>query len=420
MTNSINVFLAEDLVGRLSVDKYGTLSFSYDDDYVEKGGKPLSLSLPLTDQEYYGGAAHAYFTGLLPEEAEKASIARAINISTSNHFHLLSELGKECIGAVRITESLPQERWSFAKLTENELYVLLTKDRLLQPYLHSEKNVRLSIAGAQPKTALYLERGTYFLPKNGAPSNVILKPDSVTYGQLPFNEYATMILAEKTGIAIPQIRLIKINGATGYVVDRYDREWGKSGPERIHQEDFSQALCVMHSAKYEKEGGPGFVRCLRLIRDRFLVPALDIEKFTRIFLFNVLIGNCDAHAKNYSIIHDSMGPRLASGYDLVCTSMYPELSTDLAMSVNGKFDVDQIQREDWIAMAYDAEISGTALVNRLEEMASQILVLLNGILSRPEFQDVPDFNEKYSNSVRDNIRRLFGLTDLNGPIGFAN
>jgi len=420
MTNSINVFLAEDLVGRLSVDKYGTLSFSYDDDYVEKGGKPLSLSLPLTDQEYYGGAAHAYFTGLLPEEAEKASIARAINISTSNHFHLLSELGKECIGAVRIIESLPQERWSFAKLTENELYVLLTKDRLLQPYLHSEKNVRLSIAGAQPKTALYLERGTYFLPKNGAPSNVILKPDSVTYGQLPFNEYATMILAEKTGIAIPQIRLIKINGATGYVVDRYDREWRKSGPERIHQEDFSQALCVMHSAKYEKEGGPGFVRCLRLIRDRFLVPALDIEKFTRIFLFNVLIGNCDAHAKNYSIIHDSMGPRLASGYDLVCTSMYPELSTDLAMSVNGKFDVDQIQREDWIAMAYDAEISGTALVNRLEEMASQILVLLNGILSRPEFQDVPDFNEKYSNSVRDNIRRLFGLTDLNGPIGFAN
>ncbi|MBR9860413.1 type II toxin-antitoxin system HipA family toxin [bacterium] len=405
MKEKVKIFIQDKYAGDLQVDEYGTLCFQYDQEYLSKGGMPISESMPLTAEEYYGGVAHAFFTGLLPEEEILYSIANAIGTSASNNFKLLIELGKECIGAIQVGEIFDVESKDYTKLSLTDFQEIIANQNNLLPFLYKNKNVRLSMAGAQSKVGLLYEDGNYFLPKNGAPSNVIVKPSNQRFDDLIYNEYATMKIAHGVGIETPRLKIISSISPCVYVIHRYDRITMKGGTiKRVHQEDFCQAIGIQTRNKYEIDGGPDFKTCIELIRNACTIPAFDLKKFTSLFLFNFIIGNRDAHGKNYSLIREKNKIQLAPAYDLVSTSYYDTLNSDMSMSINGKFDAGDVTLKDLKDMSISAQISAPLLIKEYHRMKDAILKQSKDVLKEKCFPEV--FKQKFARHLESTINKL--------------
>lgn len=380
MKDKVEVYISDIAVGHLSVDEYGTLCFQYSESYLSSGREAISYALPLSPDMYYGNEAHAFFTGLLPEEDILSSMAKAIGTSPTNYFKLLVELGRECIGAIQIGSKREGDIDHYRELTTAHLQEIIDMEEGLLPGLYKNEDVRLSMAGAQSKVGLLYKDKTYFLPKNGAPSNIIVKPSSSKYPSLVYNEYCSMRLANAIGIDVPKVRIDASITPPLYTVERYDRAIVGSKVLRLHQEDFCQALNIQTRNKYENDGGPNFTTCIELLRKASSVPAADINKFITLFLFNLIIGNKDAHAKNYSMLRIDNRRTMAPAYDLVSTTMYPVLSSNMAMSVNGKFELESITEQDMIEMAEDAQINGKSFLKEYYRIKKAILGVMDQLL----------------------------------------
>jgi serine/threonine-protein kinase HipA len=400
---NVNVYLSESLAGVLSVDEYGILVFRYDKQYLESKGQALSCSLPLQSEEYSGGAAHNFFSGLLPEEAMGRAMADAIGTDENNRFRLLVELGKESIGALRIGDITATEMHQYTELLNSDLQKVLAHREELMPEVYLNENVRLSLAGAQSKIGLLLKNNTYFLPLDGAPSNVIVKPTSSRFETLTTNEFLTMKIASQMGIGTPKVNLMQAGNQEFYCIERYDRLTTNSTLTRIHQEDFCQALGISSQNKYEQDGGPSFPQCVDLIRRVCQVPGHDIIKLLRLFIFNLLIGNRDAHGKNYSLLHDKKNVRLAPAYDLVNTQMYPLASTS-AMSVNSQFEVDLITKNDWVAMFSESNINPSMSIREYVKMKADLPSVIREQITRLKIETT--FGNEYYNNVVENLSSL--------------
>lgn len=403
MKGRIEVYKRETLLGFLSVDDYGTLSFKYNEAYLKSvDATAISVSLPLSEQEYYGNAAHSFFVGLLPEERELTAIAQAIGTDPSNEFRLLVELGKETIGGLTIGMP-PDNAPSYKKISLEELNARLSSKDKIAPQAYLKDNVRLSLAGAQSKIALLKQGNDFFLPIDGAASNIIIKPQNTAYRNLVENEFLTMRLASLCGIQVPAHYLIDAKGEIAFGVDRFDRITRNNRLERIMQEDFCQALGIMPVNKYEQDGGPGFLQCITLIRTKCHIPARDIPRFIDIFIFNFFIGNRDAHGKNFSL-GGSNKPELAPAYDLVCTSYYENLSPKMAMSINGQFEDDLVSLNDWKELALGAHISWRILHNRLVYFRKVIPEQLRKLRIQQDASE--EFCESYCEHILQRVNRL--------------
>lgn len=183
-----------------------------------------------------------------------------------------------------------------------------------------------------------------------------------------------MRLAARLKLPVPHVE-IRLDGATAFLlVERYDRTKAADGIiERLHQEDFCQALSVPPELKYEAEGGPGTERALGLIDQVCARPAADRLQFIRMLIFHYLVGNADAHGKNYALLYGSDEPDLAPIYDVVCTAVYPRLSKRLAMKIGGRDVPDTIQMKHWTTLVPETKSSQRILVRDLAQMAERIL-----------------------------------------------
>lgn len=400
---SVSVYLHDQAAGFLSVDEYGTLRFRYSPEYLASGNQALSYSLPLQEDEFYGGSAHNFFAGLLPEEGMATAMAEAIGTDVNNRFRLLLELGKECVGAVRIGDPADAKTNQYRELTDSDLEQLILEKENLQPLAYTEQNMRLSLAGAQAKIGLFQTEENYSLPLNGAASNIIVKPPSSRYPSLISNEYVTMQLAKKCSIHIPDVQLVQAGSTQFYGIKRYDRKLVDGSVKRLHQEDFCQALGIASRNKYEKDGGPSFTQSIELLRRHSSVPATDILQFVHRFLFNFIIGNRDAHGKNFSFVMDQGKIVLSPAYDLVNTTIYP-FSTENAMSVNGKFEPDLVEHEDWIAMFENSHLKPKLYAQLMRQLANTLPALVEEQLA--EVEDIDGFKKEYRESVLRNIEAL--------------
>ena len=224
-------------------------------------------------------------------------------------------------------------------------------ENILQPQtnLISKMGTRLSIAGAQNKLPVLWKDNRFFVPEADSfePTNAILKPASPRFPDLHKNELFCMKLARAVGLDVPDAALVSFGDSLAYVVKRYDRVEVEGGIKRLHQEDFCQALGVSRVHKYEENRGPGFAACGQLLlRPEVFDSAGARDNLIRCVLFNYLIGNCDAHAKNFSLIYDkNSGIRLAPFYDLVSTRAYPNLSPRFAMSIGKTWEYDEINKD---------------------------------------------------------------------------
>lgn len=387
---TLHVRLHEDCVGELSRER-GEMSFSYSVEWVEEGGAPISLSLPVRREPYSDDAARPFFAGLLPEGDFLRIVARAHGVSASNAFELLEKIGGECAGAISLV-SPGTERvaaWKPRRLDAPALFELLDELPSRPLLASSGEGLRLSLAGAQDKLPVLTDESGVILTGGDPPSTDIIKIPDPRFPGLVANEAFCLALARSVGldaaVADAQIAYPE-QGRPGefkefLLVRRYDRWRDEAGtPHRIHQEDLCQATGTEPEAKYEGEGGPGLADCAALIERECAVPASDRLRFADGVIFNFLIGNHDAHAKNWSLLLEGDGtPRLAPMYDLVSTAIYPGLHRKMAMKIGGENRPDWIRSRHLRRMASEVGMSAgglrdraRALVERVEKTAPQL------------------------------------------------
>ena len=171
------------------------------------------------------------------------------------------------------------------------------------------------------------------------------------------NEALVMLLAKSIELDVADVEPMSVLGRTFLLVNRYDRIISKNSiAKRLHQEDFCQALGIAPENKYASEGGPGFSNCFKLIRNQSITPVSDIKKFLDAIIFNVIVGNADAHGKNFSLLYGKKGPYLAPLYDLLSTAAYPQLTSNFAMRIGKRRTLNELDKRGWNRLAESNEI----------------------------------------------------------------
>jgi serine/threonine-protein kinase HipA len=328
-------------------------------------GRPraISLSLPLQGEPFHAARSRPFFEGLLPEGAIRERLATRLKLAGGDSYGLLAKLGADCAGALQIAEDKrelgsPAVGW----LGEGELDTLVQElPRHPLGMTTEDERLRLSLAGVQHKAVLVRDgAGRFGEPLDGMPSTHILKPEipAGDYSGLARNECFCMRLAMRCGLPAARVELVRAAGRPCLVVERFDREPASEPggpPRRRHQEDLCQALGLLPSFKYQREGWrvPSYGALAELLDAHSPQPGLDRLAGARAAVMNFLLGNADAHAKNISLLHTPEGARLAPLYDVVCTAAYPELDTELSLSVGDELNPEAITSIHWSDLAED-------------------------------------------------------------------
>jgi serine/threonine-protein kinase HipA len=393
---SLDVWLLGELAGRLD-QTAGRLTFTYNTGWRGRPhAVPLSTSLPLQESPFDDRAARPFFAGLLPEQDKRDQVARAIGVSERNDFALLDALGGECAGAVSFTH--PNEKpieqgtdLDYRMLDDHELAMII--DELPErPLLAGEEGIRLSLAGAQDKLPVLVVDGHIALPLHGAPSSHILKPAIRRIADSVHNE----------GFCLALAKAIDLNAVTAEIRETQGRPY-----LLVHQEDFCQALGVAPEYKYENEGGPSIADCFALVRKATRPAALYVPQLLDAVLFNTLVGNNDAHAKNYSLVYGTRGTTLAPLYDVLCTAVYPELTAKMAMKIGGHYKFSDIYPRHWERFAQSAELSAPQVRRRLLVFTQRLPQAAHKL--RGEFADRGQRTQLIDQIV-ENIEHYCGLT----------
>lgn len=231
--------------------------------------------------------------------------------------------------------------------------------------------MRLSLAGAQSKVPLVLVDGQLALPIPGQPTTHILKPPIARFPGTTENEAFVMQLAAAVGLDVAPVEARSANGRPFLLVERYDRRRdAEAVVHRIHQEDFCQALGVPPETKYASEGGPNFKDCFELLRRISKQPGTDIIKLLDAAIFNLIVGNADAHGKNFSILYDDQGPRMAPLYDLLSTVAYPDLSPKMAMRIGKRATLAEMDTDGWQAFSTETGVGIRLIRRRVKELTA--------------------------------------------------
>ncbi|MBM3483734.1 MAG: type II toxin-antitoxin system HipA family toxin [Alphaproteobacteria bacterium] len=378
MPRTLDVYLSDRLVGRLIQEDTGQLQFAYDAGWLEAAdARPISQSLPLRADSFSHRECRPFFSGLLPEAEKREVIARVLGVTARNDFILLDRLGGECAGAITFVHAgdappRPPTTADYRSLSEEELARIL-RSLPERPLLAGEEGVRLSLAGAQDKLPVLVVNDEVALPLHGAPSSHIVKPQIRRFQDTVQNEAFCLMLANRLGLHVVPAEVRRAKNESFLLVARYDRVRTKDGGlRRLHQEDFCQALGVPPELKYQNEGGPSLADCFELVRRSCGRPAVDLIRLLDYVIFNFLIGNHDAHGKNYSIVHTDHGVELAPLYDVVSTTAYPDLSSRLAMKVGDKYQPDDVLPRHWDRFARDAGLAAPMVRRRMLDIAQRV------------------------------------------------
>ena len=356
------------------------MTFDYAPSWLENPARrPLSHSLPLAAERYTGKECRGFFAGILPEESNRKLIAKNLGIDARNDFAMLERMGGECAGAVTFMPSgqpLSAEKVSRRVLSEDDLAAVFRR-LPRRPLLAGEEGVRLSLAGAQDKLAVCVEGGEISIPLGNTPSTCILKPAGGRFDGMVANELACMRLAAAVGLPAAKVQAHRVRGCDYLLVERYDRVVRDGRVTRLHQEDFCQATATPPDVKYQAEGGPSLRRCFDVLREASDVPVLDLQILLDAVIFNYLIGNHDAHGKNFSMLHGAAGlVRMAPLYDLVCTVHYRELSAKMAMKIGGEYHSGRVSLRHFEGLADEAKLAVPMVGGRVREMAERLAAAL--------------------------------------------
>ncbi|WP_282048328.1 type II toxin-antitoxin system HipA family toxin [Sulfitobacter mediterraneus] len=309
----LNVFLNSRLVGQLVRETSGGVSFAYSRDWLEwEHRMPVSLSLPLQENRYSGAPVMAVFDNLLPDsDLIRRRVAERVGAEGVDAFSLLSQIGRDCIGALQFLpdgqEPQPMSELTGELVDEAQIGAILSDLDLAPLGIRRENDFRISVAGAQEKTALLRKDGQWIEPTGTTPTTHIIKPQ---IGRLPNgmdlsdsvkNEYLCLKLMEAFGLRAANVEMAQFGEKKALVVERFDRRWTSDGRLiRLPQEDCCQALSVVPTQKYQNEGGPGISDIMDLLLGSD-DPNKDRYDFFKANVLFWLLGATDGHGKNFSV-----------------------------------------------------------------------------------------------------------------------
>jgi len=424
----LRVLLNNRPVGRLNKAATGAIDFLYEPAWLEwEHAMPVSLSLPLREDAYRGAAVTAVFDNLLPDsDALRRRVAEKVGAGGMDFYSLLAAIGRDCVGALQFLgpddASYEGESGAITGETINAAAI----EKLLQGLsqaplgLSRDEDFRISVAGAQEKTALLRHKGRWWKPSGATPTTHILKKqigrlsDGIDLSNSVENEFYCLKLAEGFGLPVNKAAIHDFNGTKALVVERFDRRWtADKRLLRVPQEDFCQALSISPTRKYQSEGGPGLVKMLDVLKGSDN-PAADRETLFKAQLFFWLIGATDGHAKNFSMF---LGPggsyRLTPLYDVLTAQpsldarqvQRKQMKLSMSVGTNRHYRIDEIQRRHFVQTATAAGLSKSTIARALEEVADRALKALETV----EVGLPKDFPASLHASVSKGVRERLDL-----------
>jgi serine/threonine-protein kinase HipA len=395
---TLRVFFQNTHCGNLQEVANGAVQFQYMDRWIEEGRTQISVRLPVSDRVYENAEAAPFIASFLPEgESLRRRLEKLLHADAENDFALLSIIGRESAGALSFW---PEDEEPFSDASR---YEALSNDEFerWKAYAHQlpmqfqGRQVRLSLAGTQSKTALYFdEKDQPFIPENGAPTTHILKPripgcqPSTVFIELLTMRLARAVLGEAR---VPEVDLWN----NCYRIRRFDRLRSDHGVVRVHQEDFCLALGRMPNQKYET-GSPRerlAGSCFSLIdalgeQELITAPALQRQQLLDQIILNVLLHNPDAHLKNYAFLYKEDGRlEITPLYDSLCThglnfasdstgawtaDAGPSTHTrELSLQIGNAVNIDEVSIEDWEVFALECGFTKAYVRRRLRFLAER-------------------------------------------------
>ena len=377
MAHELEVWLFTERIGTLALVE-GRLNFRYAPGWLAlPDAVALSTSLPMQAEPFDNHKTRPFFAGLLPEGQMRRLIAQQFQVSNQNDFALLNHIGGECAGAVTFLapgQGLPAPtRDDDVQWLSDEDVVAILDELPRRPMLAGNDGLRLSLAGAQDKLPVVFDGNRLGLPRNGTPSSHILKPAINAVEDSVINEGFCMALAEAMRLKPAKSNVHSVLNRPFLLLERYDRVADAQGRRRrLHQEDFCQALGVVPEMKYQNEGGPDLAQCFELVRRVTRPNAPQVLRLFDYVIFNALIGNHDAHAKNFSLLYPGGKSVLAPFYDTLSTAVYPTLTPRMAMKIGSKYKFSEIQARHWDQFAEGAGLAKAQAKRRILELAKSL------------------------------------------------
>ena len=418
-SSELYVFMNGRKVGRLSRGASGRLEYAYAAAWLDwEQSRPLSLSLPLTPETYTGDVVENYFDNLLPDsQSIRNRIQARFAARSSRAFDLLWHAGRDCVGAVQLipedAETLDVQRIESIPLSEAEIADTLRNYATMPLGMGRERDFRISIAGAQEKTALLWHEGNWRLPMGVTPTSHIFKLPigKIAHSGLDLsdsveNEWLCHLILKAYGVPVANTEMMNFDGVKVLVVERFDRRWAGDGSWliRLPQEDMCQALGVPPALKYESDGGPGSERIMNLLLGS-AEPLKDRKTFMTLQLLFWLMGAIDGHAKNFSIFLQPGGAfqltpayDVMSAYPLVAKRQLERQELKMAMAARGKsshYQWSRIQYRHWLSTAGRCQFSQDEMAGLMAEL----LEGMDGVLERVTSQLPQSFPQEMSASL---------------------
>ena len=423
----LRVFMNGRLVGLLRREPSGAIDFTYDASWLGwPPALPVSLSLPLREDRYAGAPVIAVFDNLLPDnDAIRRQIATRVRADGTDAFSLLGAIGRDCVGALQFLavegEPGPAGSVDASPMSDTAIAALLADLARAPLGMTEDQAFRISLAGAQEKTALLFHNGRWCMPIGTTPTTHILKPaigalpDGVDLSESVENEYLCMRLMAAFGLPTARIEMADFAGRRALVIERFDRRWTQDGRLlRLPQEDMCQATGMPPALKYESDGGPGLPRLLRLLGGSD-DPAADQGALLKATIVFWLLGATDGHAKNVSVF-------LLPGGRFGMTPFYDVLSAQpavdagqlrrdrfclsMAVGENRHYTIDSIFPRHFLQTALIASIGASITEALFEELATTVPRALEETLAGLPMGFPSALATSVCDGVLDRLRRL--------------
>ena len=434
LTRRLNIFMNGRPVGYWETGRQS--SFTYLEEWTADSlSRPLSLSMPITGRSsrYSGTMVDAFFDNLLPDsQTIRSRIQSRFGTAGTGAFELLSEVGRDCVGAIQIMpagmEPTNIRTISGEHLNQSEIATALrmqTESR--QAFGIKQTEFRISLAGAQEKTAFLLHHGKWYRPKGTTPTTHIFKRPLGLVGHQGIdlstsleNEWLCLKILERFGISVPKCWIQSFEEEKVLIVERFDRRLSndKTWWIRVPQEDFCQATASPPGYKYQSDGGPG-IKEIASILNGSIKSAQDKMIFFKTQILFWLLAAIDGHAKNFSIFLLPEGRyHLTPIYDVI--SAYPvtghgkgllhprelRMAMFLRGTKNNYYEWYKISRQNWINTAKDAGLSSGMVEDMIEEILENAPLTLSDLRESlpPEFPE--DLAESILSGISQNLQRL--------------
>jgi serine/threonine-protein kinase HipA len=390
---SLEIYLNALPLGSLLYGSRKDMVFQYNEQWLERPNSfPISRTLPLREQPYQGAQVFAFFDNLLPDNISiRQRIAARMRATSDQVFDLLAVVGRDCVGAMQFIKSGEPapviENAKGVAISNSEIANKLKDLRMTPLAVSQEQDFRLSIAGAQDKTAFLCIDENWYLPKGATPTTHIFKPQinelnsGLSFSNSVENEWLCSRIVSAFGLPVADCEVKMFGSVKVLVVKRFDRTWLKEKLIRLPQEDLCQALSVPNFEKYESDGGPGIVKIMDVLiesnnRD------VDRRNFMKAQVVFYLLAAIDGHAKNFSLgwRGEPSGFGLMPLYDILSAQPivdsgkydFEKLKMAMALGVNRHYRIKEIYKRHFLQTAKLCRFDQGDMQVIMDECVSQI------------------------------------------------